>query len=384
MMTPMSAHVLLLFGQRYNPAIHRGVALHAGRARWHLSMLIHPDRRALTGLSKVQGVMLSDRFDGVVIDSILATGLPVVSLSSNPAVFPGARVTADNRAIGEMAAGYLLARQYRNFAYFGEQASVASRERHEAFRATLRRHRLDCRLIESAPRRAAAALDWDAELRRLQRRLADLPAPAAVFCFNDAHAGRFLDAALRMGRRVPEEVAILGVDDDPLFCETMSVPLSSVRHPLEETGTRGAETLDAIMEGRAGRSTTILLAPKGVSTRRSTDHFAVSHPTLQAILLHLDRYHQKALSLDDIAKAAEISPRTVQLLLKNELRSSVTEELQKRRIAHARRLLAAPSPAIADVAAMAGFASASYFHHAFKRATGRTPRDYRQECLRKG
>ena len=383
-MGTMPAHVLLLFGQRYNPAIHRGVALHAGRARWHLSMLIHQDGRALMGLSKVQGVVLADRFGEAVIDSILATGLPVVNLSSNPEVFPGAWVTADNRAIGGMAAEYLLARQYRNFAYFGEQASVASRERHEAFRAALRRHGADCRLIESAPRRAAAALDWDADLRRLQRRLADLPAPSAVFCFNDAHAGRFLDAALQMGRRVPEEVAILGVDDDPLLCETMAVPLSSVRHPLEEAGTRGAEVLDAVMAGRAKRSTTILLAPKGVSTRRSTDHFAVSHPTLQAVLLHLDRHHHRALSLGDVAKAAGVSPRTVQLLLQTELRSSVTEELQKRRMAHARRLLAAPSPAIADVAALAGFASASYFHHAFKRATGQTPRDYRQACLRKG
>jgi len=377
-------HVLLLFSHRYNPSLHRGVARHAGKACWHLSMLIHPDGRRLAGLSGLSGVLLADRFDTAVIESIATSGLPVVNLSANPESFSGARVTGDNRAIGEAAAAYFLERRYRNFAYYGEATSVASVVRYESFAATLMRHGRGCLLIDSRNDGSAAVMDWESEMRSIRRQLDLLAVPAAVFCYNDFHAARLLDAVLQDGRQVPEEFSILGVDDDPLICENLAVPLSSVRHPLEEVGHRAAELLEEIMAGRAARSTQLLLPPMGVTSRRSTECFAVAHPTLQKILLHMDRHYRSPLGLEEIAAAAGVSPRTVQSLLHDELGTTVTEELIKRRIARARRLLANPAPAVADVAALSGFASSSYFHHVFKRETGSTPREFRRQCAERG
>lgn len=375
-------HVLILFRHRYNPAIHRVVARHAGRARWHLSMLIHAEDKPLTGLAALQGIILADRFGDAVVASVVASGIPLVNLSSDPEGFAGARVTGDNVAIGRMAAEYLLGRHHRHFAFFGE-SSVASRLRFRGFADALAREGHSCLELTEEREEDVEALDWEAELRRVHRQLERLPAPAAVFCYNDLHASRLLDAALQTGRRVPEELAILGVDDDALVCENVSVPLSSVRHALEEVGSDGAALLESIMNGANPPETSLMLPPVGVTTRRSTQYFAVHHPTLQCILLYLDRHHHRALGLGDVADAVGVSSRTVQQLMQTHLRSSVTEEIPKRRFAHAQRLLAGPRPSVADIAALVGFSSATYFHHAFKRRTGQTPRRYREMFLKR-
>ena len=374
-------HVLLVFRHRYNPAVHRAVARHAGRRRWHLSMRIHAEDRPLAGLSALQGVLIADTFPEAVIRSILRSGVPAVNLTSDPDPCSGARVVGDNAAIGRLAAGYFLERQHRRFAYYGAPDSVASRQRHAAFAAALAAQGHACLELDSSPRLDDPALDWSAELGRLHAQLAPLPAPLAVFCFNDLQAGRILDAALHFGRLVPEEINILGVDDDPLLCETPSVPLSSVRHPLEQVGARGAELLEAIMAGRAAPGTQITLPPDGVATRRSTDFFAVTHPVLRSVLLHLDRHHHRPLSLPAVASAVGVSPRTVQQLLQTHLNSTLTEEILHRRLAHACRLLAREEHSVTEVAANIGFSSATHFHHAFKRRLGQTPRQYREGLL---
>ena len=375
-------HVLLVFRHRYNPIIHRAVARHAGRRRWHLSLRLHLGDSPLAGLSALQGVLIADTFGDAFIDSVLRSGVPVVNLCSNPADFPGARVIGDNAAIGRLAAEHLLERHHRHFVYYGEQDSAASDQRRDAFAAALAARGHALVEIDATPRSDDAALDWSAELACLHAQLSPLPAPLAVFCFNDLQASHILDAALQFGRLVPEEINILGVDDDPLICETSTVPLSSVRHPLEEVGARGAELLEAIMAGRAARGTRVTLPPRGVATRRSTDFVAVEHPTLRAILLHLDRHHHGPLVLPELAAAVGVSPRTVQQLLQTHLRSTLTEELLHRRIAHACRLLAHPGPSVAEIAASAGFVSTPHFHHAFKRRLGQTPRQYRETLLR--
>ena len=375
-------HVLLVFRHRYNPVLHRAVARHAGERRWHLSMRIHSEDRPLAGLSALQGLIIADTLPSTIVDSILQSGIPVVNLTSDPEHFAGARVVGDNHAIGRLAAEYLLERQHRHFVYYGAPDSVASRQRHAAFAATLADRGHACLELDSSPRLDDPALDWSAELGRLHAQLSPLPAPLAVFCFNDLQAGRILDAALHFGRLVPEEINILGVDDDPLLCETSSVPLSSVRHPLDQIGARGAELLEAIMAGRASRGTQVTLSPEGVTTRRSTEFFAVPHPVLQAILLHLDRHHHRPLGLPAVAAAVGVSPRTVQQLLQTHLRSTLTEEILHRRLAHACRLLAHAGPSVSEVAASIGFSSATHFHHAFKRRVGQTPRRYRESQLR--
>ena len=375
-------HVLLVFRHRYNPLIHRAVARHAGERRWHLSMRIHAEDRPLSGLGSLQGLIIADVFPDSVVDSILRSRIPVVSLCSDPEHFAGARVVGDNSAIGRAAAGYLLERRHRRFAYYGSPDSAASRQRHAAFATALAEHGHACVELDSAPPLDDASLDWSAELGRLHAQLSTLPAPLAVFCFNDLMASRVLDAALHFGRLVPEEIAILGVDDDPLVCETSCVPLSSVRHPLDQVGARGAELLEAIMAGRASRRTRVILPPDGVTTRRSTEFFAVTHPVLREILLHLDRHHHRSLGLPEVAAAVGVAPRTVQQLLQTHLRSTLTEELLTRRLAHACRLLAHAGPSVAEVAASIGFSSAPHFHHAFKRRLGQTPRQYREGLLR--
>lgn len=374
-------HVLLLFRHRYNPATHRAVAYHAGRAQWHLSMLIHTEDKPLAGLSSLQGVIIADHFSDAVVASILHSGVPVVNLTSDPETFAGARVTGDHEAIGRVAADCLLDRHHCHFAYYGDGVSVGSRLRHTAFAGALALRGHECLEIKSGSLRHTAVLDWADELSRLHAQLAEMPAPTAVFCYNDIHASRLLDAALHAGRLVPEEISILGVDDDPLICETASVPLSSVRHALEDVGTRGAEVLDSIMAGNSIGSTRLKLPPSGVTTRRSTDTFAVDNPVLQSILLHLDRNYHHPVGLPDVAMAAGVSPRTVQQLLHTRLGSTLTEEILKRRLAHAQRLLALPKPSITAIATTVGFASTTYFHHTFKRRTGQTPRQYRENAL---
>lgn len=370
-------HVLILFGAHYNHQFHRGIAGFARTARWHLSVCVHSLQAPLPQVNSVDGILLAGDFPAKTLGLLMEARLPAVGLIAQQDGVGIARVVGDNVAIGRLAGVHFRQRGFRNFAYVGPSDTLWSQLRMQGFSANIGRAK--AQLIPADPNPNLADLDWNRERTRLGTLLGQLPKPCALFCASDPLACRVLDVCLEASLKVPEEMAILGVDDDPLYCESVAVPLSSVRHDVESIGFRAAERLQQIMCGHAVPMEE-MIGPLGVTARQSTQHCATEEPSVLAALQFIEQNHCHPISVADVAQAAHRSKRSLQSVFKKELGHSVVERLIQTRIAKACDLLLNTSVSATDIAARTGFTSSGYFHRLFKLRVGMTPLVYRQNA----
>ena len=370
--------VLVLFGTRYNHLFHRGIAAYARQTIWHLSVWMHPDSQPFPAMGSVDGVLVADDFPERVLRPLLDSGVPGVSLIARSDGLEFAQVAGDNFGIGQMAGEHFRERGFKNYAYFGPSDALWSSLRRDGFRQAVAEPAETFAEIRALPTPGRAPLQWAEEKRALCTQIAALPRPCALFCVSDPLACRVLDACLELGLKVPEEMAILGVDDDPLYCESVAVPISSGRHDVATVGVRAAQQLERLMNGgeflEAER-----IAPLGIAVRRSTDHYAAEDPAVLVALHFMDENYAKNIGVADVATATGRSLRTLQSLFRKELHESVVERITRTRLAKAKEWLERSSIPVAEVAARTGFSSSGYFHRVFKSRFGCTPAQFAKQ-----
>lgn len=307
---------------------------------------------------------------------LMARGIPVVDLSVCHPEIRMPRVVGDHAAIGALAADHFAEHRFRHVALFTKDWTHTEELRFGGFR---RRWRGEAPL-ELCWRKAAPGNrydDWGALIRWLAARLAAAPRPLAVFAFNDADAARVLVAAQAAGLSIPEEVAILGVDDESIIVENQSVPLSSVRHDLAGAGREAAALLDRLMDGEPPPRRPVLVPPLGIAVRRSTDVIAVSSPVVRRALSLVAEHLADAYGASELAADLGISRATLNRIFAAELESSPSAEFLRQRIARARLLLSTTDYPMKAVAASCGFCDSAHLANVFRRETGVTPSDYR-------
>ena len=220
--------------------------------------------------------------------------------------------------------------------------------------------------------------DWKALNAWLAAKLAMAPKPLALFAFNDNNAALALEAALAAGFSVPEEIAMLGVDDEALIVENQSVPLSSVRHNLRGIGVQAAALLDQLMEGGKLPKTPILVPPLGIAVRRSTDVVAVSSQTLRHALALIREHLSDSYGVSELAADLGVSRATLSRLFSAEMDSTPSNEFLRQRLARAKVLLATTDRPIKTIASECGFCDFSHLANVFRRETGTTPHAFRR------
>ena len=202
---------------------------------------------------------------------------------------------------------------------------------------------------------------------------------AAIFCYNDCVAADIVDTCIECGIKIPEQVAVLGVDNDPVICDCVQVPLSSVRHDLEGMAYEAAALLDRLMNGEPAPVSPKRITPKGVVTRKSTDILAVEDPDVGNALNYIrDNFRKVNLSVDDVVTHGRVPRRTLERAFRDELQRTILHEILRVRVSHAQRLLETTPNSVTDVAAQSGFASLNHFFRVFRRQTGLTPRTFMQ------
>ena len=347
----------------------RGFAEIAGtRPEWDLSLL-DPRRTAAAAAG-------ARRFDAWVCripddraaSALARTRRPVVDLATPHDQPSFATIATDAAAIGRLAAEHLLARRYPSFAFCGYPGIAFSDRRRDAFAASLANsgfspveyrpprkavrsfgadYRLGDRLVETPD--AAALRAW----------LRALPKPVAVFCCDDLRAAQLSRVCRAAGVSVPHDVAVLGVDDDPLQCLFASPRLSSVDAP------------DAAPPR-------ILVAPRGVAARASTDCWPGAPEWLPGILDWIAENAGKNLSACDVFRRAGRSRTLVERVFREKVGATVQGKIAEARIETAKRLLAGTARPLADVARASGYSSAGYFSRTFAAATGLAPTAWRE------
>ena len=366
-----------------------------------LNMNYHYSREVLRGVSlfargrdlavqpcfewhELQNVVEREQGDGAIVQlSVLewgewleARGLPFVNVGGSWGDRFLPRVGWDQREAAEQAARHLLERGLRSFGYVYHDAPDApgslphDRERAEGFRAAVEAQ--DASYQAFAP---SGEADW---LDELAHWLAELPLPCGVFAFNDRRAMDVLVAARLAGLHVPEEIAVVGMDNDADVCEAANPTLSSVALDARRIGFRAAQTVEALLDGQSVEPIQMVPLP-GVVTRRSSDVFHADDPEVAAVLRFIRDHAGEKITIDDLLEVAPMNRRRLERLVKRAIGRSPGEELGRVRIERARELLAHSDLPLDAIATRCGLPHMSRFHLAFKNATGTTPAAFRAQ-----
>jgi LacI family transcriptional regulator len=357
------------------PNRFRGIARFAGERGWHLRVedRTHPPQD-WTG----DGVLaMIEDLPGLrpFIARIRRRGIPIVDLLEDRPDIDVTRVTGDNLEIGRLAAAHFAERDFRNAAFF----SLRHNHTHDL------RLRGFCETWTGTPPEPLIwpdvakthADDWRRMGAWLGSHLRALPKPLAVFAWNDYDATHVLNACQRLNLRVPDDVAILGVDDNRIICEHQVVTLSSIAHDHERIGYEAARQLESLMSGSRPKQALVRIPTRGVITRGSTDTFAVNDPALFPALDAISANLSRPFGAAQLAATLEIPRIRLDRLFAAKLGHSVGREIARRRIAEAKRLLRSTDRTLSEIARQCGYCHASFLIRTFKKATGRSPTEWR-------
>lgn len=373
-------HVLILVTPAYQPRL-AGIARYARQHGWQLTILDRIARRPRGW--KGDGVLVTMRDDPQIVafvKSLRRRRIPVVDLTLNHPEIRLPRVSGDHFAMGKLARRHFEERNFRNFAWFSTNWLNIHRLRYEGFNSSTpplpNSSTLRWVLSEEAPPDRLDDFAWFD--RWLGAKLRAAPKPLALLAYDDADAARALGACLAAGLSVPGDVAILGIGGDRLICENQLVPLSSIEHDQGRTGYEGAELLDRLMDGGATPAKTVLIPPRGITVRASTDLMATGSPIVRRALEFIRENLSSPIGLDQVAAGAGVSRATMSRLFEQEFGRTVGKEVLRQRMDLAKKLLSDDAHSISEVAYRTGFCNPAYFTNTFRRETGLSPKDWRK------
>jgi len=314
-----------------------------------------------------------------VVRAVRATGLPVVDVLG---IVPGSRlpeVHVEDRQIAALVAQHLLQRGFRHFGFFGIPEESWSTWRRDGFREALGDLAGGLQVLE-VPRDSRFRNPRTEREDLLGHWLRDLPKPAGIMVASDQFGPPLLEACLRMGIKVPDEVAVVGVDNDETLCEVCNPPLSSVDAGHRALGYRAAALLDELMAGQAPPPGPLFVAPGGIFTRMSSDVLATEDREVAQALRLIREHACEGWSATEVIERIPLSRSVLQRRFRKETGRTLQEELINVRLRRACQLLTESELPLIDVTERAGFKHQEYFGAAFKARFGRSPAEYRREA----
>lgn len=312
-------------------------------------------------------------------------GLPAVDLRG-AIHFPGLVVfDSDPQAVAQVAVNHFLERGFKHFAYCGFPGVNFSDQRFEHYAQRLREHGFSVHAYHPTThgrshedvisREVGGILDLDA----IGRWLASLPKPLALLSCNDVRGRQVIDASGQQHIRVPEEIAVLGVDNDRVLCDLSNPPMSSVAPDTHRLGYEGAATLDRMLRGERPLQALHLFPPRGVVTRLSTDILAIEDPDIVAALHFIREHACDGIDVSDVLRHVPISRATLERRFGRFLRRSPKDEIMRVRIERVKQLLRETDHSLCRVAELSGFQTPAHLCSAFKARTGVTPGAFRTQ-----
>lgn len=381
--------LLIESSRNYGRGILRGIAQYAHvRGPWSL----YAQERQLH--SGIPAWLQSWRGDGIIARienrrtarALLRLNCPVIDVLGT-AHFPGVPgFDTDATAVASLAAGFLLKAGFRNFAYCGFRGIPFSDRREAAFVEQMAKHGITVRIFSSWPSDLPESHIQAVEQRGLGMDdviaawLWKQPRPLALFACNDIRAQQMLNVCREQGIKVPEEIAVIGVDNDDVLCNLCEPPLTSIEPDTERIGYEAAQMLDSLMKGSRPRSGITQVPPLRIVERASTDVVPIEDAiTVQAVRFIRDNVNS-GIAVKDVLSHVGRSRTDVEQRFRRWLKTSIRKEIQRRRMDRVCQLLQGSDLDLNRVAEGAGFASASHLCRLFQKSFGKTPTEYRLEC----
>jgi LacI family transcriptional regulator len=318
------------------------------------------------------GIILAGRgFDESKVPHVHLNAIPMVNISSRfeTPIIP--IVTHDNRAIGEMAAEHLMDKGYKRFAYIGVGDNPLSNERFAGFSECLSKNgfanaRVDRQELAGNEKGFRAWLEGQGF-------------PLGIFAAHDRCARKVCWESEHMGFRIPDDIGVIGVDNDPYQCELSRTPLSSIELRFEELGNRAAARLHDAICGRPHLPALILIPPARVVERLSTDHLAVEDDLVRQVLQKIKARHEPRLGVAQLAESLGVSKSSLEKRFKAATGKTVFTEIHRFRMDRARRLVSETNLPVDEISERIGIADTKRFGKLFKQRFGDTPTAFRRK-----
>jgi LacI family transcriptional regulator len=254
-----------------------------------------------------------------------------------------------------------------------------AQEREKGFLAWLARGGLQGEIYRGL---ATSAPTWGSATQKLMAWLRALPKPIGIVAVTDARARQVLQACIVAGIAVPDEVAIIGIDNDTLGQHLTRIQLSSVSQGTREMGHRAAHLLHQALSGSPVGATRVVVPPAGVHGRASTAREVRHSPQVMRALYYIRQYACQGIKTEQVAQTVGLSRSSLEMYFRRELRHSVHDEILRHKMDRSFELLAQTELGIAEVAKACGFRSVQYLNAVFKRELGATPAAWRESRVR--
>ncbi|AQQ08980.1 Xylose operon regulatory protein [Sedimentisphaera cyanobacteriorum] len=319
-----------------------------------------------------------NRFDGFFIcdakniSRILETDKPKIINYIDEKNSPNAiSIITDSAMIGKMAADYFYSLGFKHFAYCGFENIPWSEKRLQSYQLQVISYGFEKIYVYNDSStyldKKQPVIEW----------LKGLPKPICVFGCNDDRAIYIMEACKVAGISVPEEVAVLGVDNDELVCNLSSPPLSSILLNFETAGFIGAKLLGSSMRDKI-LDQNINVEPVEVIERQSTEVLAVEDKEVVSALIFIRNNFHKLIQARDVVEATTLSRRTLEYRFRTHLNRTIKQEIDRFRINYIKQSLAKTDFPVYQIAQSLDFTAAEHFSRYFKNLTGESPGEFRK------
>ncbi len=377
--------LLIETARGYGRQVLRGIVDYANHhGQWSFYVTPGDFEQALPEMKRWDGTGIIARImSPQLARAIAATGLPTIALdmpedrSNSDGSFHGfSELVTDSHAAAKMAAEHLLSKGFKHYAFVGTPGQVWSDRREKAFCERIAAAGFAPQAFRATGRKRK--LHWAVEQEAIAQWLRALPKPIGLMACNDDRGREVLEACRAGQIEVPEEIAVIGVDNDSLLCDLSSPPLSSVALNAERGGFEAAELLDKLMSGRVSTSQRIVVDALYIVNRHSTNIVAVDDADVATAIRFIRDHSGQPVRVHEVAEAVGLSRRMLEIRFRSALGRSLNDEIQRVHLETAKRLLTETDWPMEKVALASGYNGASYLSVLFQRFLNLNPSEYRR------
>ncbi|MCE5341849.1 MAG: DNA-binding transcriptional regulator [Planctomycetaceae bacterium] len=377
--------VMFDISSAYGRGILRGIAKYARSYGPWVFIRVLPTYLTLKQGHPNQRLLIHD-IDGIMgpfaspkeARELIPPGIPaVLSFYNKMGKSHYSTIVGDYKNLGVTAAEYFLSRGFRRFAYCGFEDKFWSRLTGDSFISEISKKGFEFYRYKCPKSKKTL---WSDERQEIAKWLSNLPKPIAVMACNDDRAQHILEACKVARLHVPEEVAVLGSDNDDLICDLSTPSLSSIPYNYEKAGFEIAKLLDELMKNKnGGKQKNLIISPMAVVTRQSTDIMAIEDKEIAMAMRYIRQHAKEKIQIDDVVETISISRRELYNRFQRILNRSVHEEIIRVRVAEIANMLVETNLTISQIAVVLGENSDKHIARIFRSYMGMSPIEYRKK-----
>ncbi|MCF2495239.1 MULTISPECIES: DNA-binding transcriptional regulator [Dyadobacter] len=378
--------LLLDFAEEYSKSLMKGINTYSKEFGPWIFCRMPLFHRETVGIDGILKWALEWKADGIVgqlynkdIEKIVQAGIPVIAQDFKERFAEIPNITGGYHEAGQLGADYFLKKGFTNFAFYGFNDIVWSRERAEGFEERLKKRGHKVHYFEHKKARSTEL--WYYKPSSLSRWLKSLPKPIGLMTCDDNQGQHITEACRQLGIRIPEEVAVLGVDNDEMICDLSDPPLSSIALDAEKGGYDAAKLLDHMIKHGTAHYYDIIVKPVQVITRHSTDIYATNDDHIASSLKYIHQNIDKNLHVDEVVKQVPLSRRALEKRFLEITGYPIYKYIFNLRIEKFTQKLLDTDMSVFEIALDMGLTDSKNIARQFRQAKGCSPSVYRNRYV---